>query len=454
MKTRTGLLLTLAFGALLPTGCVNEEPPYQKTDIGTETSATTGYLNGEVGLRVIADSETDTQPDDTEDETQKLPSNASATTRATAATDDYRVTIVRADGTDTPFEGSYAELKAALGEAPMELPTGSYNLVVCSHREEEIPAAEWESPVYGTTYAFTITKDTTTTIDEIVCTLQNIKVTLLCSADLAAQLTDGTKADISLGTASMEFGKERWDGQQAAFFLPAAEENELDFLLTGAFTDGGEVKFSKTISGVRAGQWRKIELVIVYASQGEIKFDIKVNNFVLDDTVTINGTDGLWEEILEEGGGEEGEAPTIVMLTDDHDLSKPYIMNEIKDIEINISAPNGGIKELLVRVESAALAPLLSVVGLDGLVDPGVDLCHPDEASKEVLGSMVGFLVGDQVLNQTSIPFTVGSSFVEILANLDPLEAGVPNSYTFHLQVTDNAGGTTSASLTLVQPTK
>ena len=309
MKTMNGLFLTLTFGALLLTGCVNEEPPYKKTDNGTSATGTTGYLNGEaMYLNVIADTETDSRPEDTEDETQNPPAEASATTRATVATDDYRVKIVRADGTDTPFEGSYAELKASLEATPMELPTGSYNLVVCSHREEEIPAVEWESPVYGTTYPFTITKGSTTTINEIVCTLQNIKVTLLCSADLADQLTAETKATISLGAASMEFGKERWDGRQAAFFLPAAEENNLDFLLTGSFTDGGEVKFSKTITGVKAGQWRKIELVIVYASQGEIKFDIKVNNFVLDDTVTINGTDGLWEEILGEGG-EEGEAP-------------------------------------------------------------------------------------------------------------------------------------------------
>ena len=213
----TGLLLTLTFGALLLTGCVNEEPPYKKTDNGTSATGTTGYLNGEVGLRVIADSQTDMQPDDTEDETQKLPSNASATTRTTDATDDYRVKIVRADGTDTPFEGSYAELKASLEATPMELPTGSYNLVVCSHREEEIPAVEWESPVYGTTYPFTITKGSTTTINEIVCTLQNIKVTLLCSADLADQLTAETKATISLGAAS---------GRPTGRLLPAGGRGE------------------------------------------------------------------------------------------------------------------------------------------------------------------------------------------------------------------------------------
>ena len=447
MKNMTGLLLTLTFGTLLLTGCVNEEPPYKKTGSGTSATGTTGYLNGEaMYLNVIADTETDSRPEDTEDETQNPPAEASATTRATVATDDYRVRIVRADGTDTPFEGSYAELKETLGEAPMELPTGSYNLVVCSHREEEIPAVEWESPVYGTTYPFTITKGSTTTINEIVCTLQNIKVTLLCSADLADQLTAETKATISLGAASMEFGKERWDGRQAAFFLPAAEENNLDFLLTGSFTDGGEVKFSKTITGVKAGQWRKIELVIVYADQGEIKFDISVDNFVLDNTVTINGTDGLWEEILGEGG-EEGEAPTIVM--QGWDIAQPYVLETVDPVRVDIAAPNGGIRSLLVRIESGPLQEIL--VSVSEALTGEFDLCEiqPGTPEGDLLSTGVGFQIGDEVKGQQSTYFEINSEILTALKSLgDPGE-----KHYFHLRVIDNAGGETSATLTLVRPT-
>lgn len=444
----TGLLLTLTFGTLLLTGCVNEEPPYKKTGSGTSATGTTGYLNGEaMYLNVIADTETDSRPEDTEDETQNPPAEASATTRTTDATDDYRVKIVRADGTDTPFEGSYAELKETLGEAPMVLPTGSYNLEVCSHREEEIPAAEWDSPVYGTTYPFSITKDATTTIDEILCTLQNVKVTLLCSADLADQLTAETKATISLGTASMEFGKERWDGRQAAFFLPADGENNLDFLLTGSFTDGGEVKFSKTITGVKAGQWRKIELVIVYADQGEIKFDISVDNFVLDNTVTINGTDGLWEEILEEGGGEEGEAPTIVM--QGWDIAQPYVLETVDPVRVDIAAPNGGIRSLLVRIESGPLQEIL--VSVSEALTGEFDLCEiqPGTPEGDLLSTGVGFQIGDEVKGQQSTYFEINSEILTALKSLgDPGE-----KHYFHLRVIDNAGGETSATLTLVRPT-
>lgn len=599
MKFFTGLCSALALSALLLTGCVNEEPPYKSTDNGSAEAGTTGYLSGEtLSLRVIADSQTDVRPDDTEDATQ-TPPQANAATRADVATDNYHVTIVNADDQSQVFDGTYKELTERLEESPMELPIGNYDLTVCSHADGELPTAAWNSPVYGTTRSFSIRKDETTALGEIVCTLQNIKVTLLCSADLAEQLADDTKVVISLGDAALEFDKAHWDGSQAAFFLPAGEENTLDFVLTGTFTDGGEAGFTRTISGVKAGQWRKIELVIAYADQGNVKFDIQVDSFVLDQTITINGTEGLWEPLYvekplvgapslvwtghdfgetfqltasmfdEEGlcsepfeivatvpgkvarfdiaisstnedfmqslrslniekfdlcsisgteatmlqgfgfpvgdqikgltsktlniGGqlpsmlynfegthtfaftvtdEEGQkasatltllvdkaheegvgnAPAIVMVTDDHNLAEPYVMNEIKDIEITIAAPNGGIRELLVTVEAPALEPLLQEIGLGGLVTPGIDLCHPDETAAEVLGSVVGFPVGNEVLGQLSIPFKVEKDFVEILAGLESAES--PCTFKFHLRVTDNAGASTEATLTLVQPAK
>lgn len=447
MKTFTGLFTTLSLGALLLTGCVNEEPPYKNAGNGTTDSATTGFLSGAMSLRVIYDTETDTQPDDTQDETQTPPSTQAAT-RAVTETDGYLVRIVNTDDQSSHFDGTYAELQAELAAGPKELPVGNYTLTVSSHRTEEIQAAAWNTPVYGTTYAFSITKGATTPIEEIVCTLQNIKVTLLCSADLADQLTAETKATISLGAASMEFGKERWDGRQAAFFLPAAESNDLKFVLSGSFTDGGEVTFSKTIPGVKAGQWRKIELVIVYADQGEIKFDIAVDNFVLDDTITVNGTDGLWEEVFEEGGGQEpGETPTIVM--QGWDIAQPYVLETLDPVRVDITAPNGGIQSLLVRIESVTLEAILSEMpALAG----EFDLCEIDAESEEgnLLQTAVGFPVGDEVKGHQSTYFEIPSKIIGALK-----EVSQPGeSHKFHLKVIDNAGGEASATLTLVAPTE
>lgn len=451
MKTLTGLLTSLSLGALLLTGCVNEEPPYKRDGSGTTPSETTGFLSCPgLSLRVIADTQTDTRHEDTKEASA---SSTSATTRTAVETDGFLVRIVSSNGQNTPFEGTYQQLKARLETGPMELPVGNYDLKVCSHRDEEIQAAAWNTPVYGADRTFSIRKGETTTIEEIVCTLQNIKVTLLCAADLADQLADDAKAVISLGDASLEFGKEKWDGTQAAFFMPVSEENELEFVLSGTFTEGGDVSFSRTISGVKAGQWRKIELVIAYADLGDIKFDIQVDNFVLDDTITVNGTDGLWEEILdeEEGGGEGGDggdpqgAPTIVM--QGWDISQPYLLTTKDPVHVDITAPNGGIQSLLVRIESPTLEGILS--SLPSLTGE-FDLCQIDPQSEEgqLLVGVVGFKVGNDIKGKQSTAFEIKSEIIEALKTLS--QPG--ENHKFHLKVIDNAGASASATLTLVQP--
>ena len=69
----------------------------------------------------------------------------------------------------------------------------------------------------------------------------------------------------------------------------------------------------------------------------------------------------LVDKAHEEGGA--GNAPSIVMLTDSHNLAEPYVMNEIKDIEITIAAHSEIARELFVTVESQALGTLLEQIG-------------------------------------------------------------------------------------------
>lgn len=456
MKTFTGILATLTLGALLLTGCVNEEPPYKRTDNGSSIPATTGYLNGPaLSLQVIADAQTDIQGDNTEDATQTPPGQL-AKTRAEIETDNYRVKIVNTSDQQLHFDGSFKELADQLAAAPMELPIGNYELKVCSHRDEEIQAAAWDTPVYGATRPFSITKDATTTIEQITCTLQNIKVTVLCSADLAEQLAADATATVSLGDAVLEFNKEQWDGLQAAFFMPSAAESDLEFVLNGTFVEGGDASFSRTISGVKAGQWRKIELVIAYASEGEIKLDIQVDNFLLDETITINGTEGLTEEALEEeGGGEEPggeESLTVTMVG--HDINEPYSLETNPDgsgkpVLVNIASASG-IKTLSVRIESEVLEPLLT-----GELEPlktGVDLCTINK--QDQLGITLGALlpVGDEIKNRTQVEFEIKSELVTLLLGMGSDNEEVV--YKFHLNVSDNAGENVITTLTLIKPAK
>lgn len=178
MKTFTKFLTMLAVAALFATGCVNEEPPY-KEDPNPEPAGTTGYLSiGNLSMTVVYD-ETEIRPDDTSDETQAA--RIASGTRATAPdVDSFIVEILDADNAQV-LEMTYAELKEQL-KTPMELKVGVYRMEVRS--EDTMPGADWEHPVYGATSDFTITKAQTTSPEEVVCTLQNIKVSVEYSPDL------------------------------------------------------------------------------------------------------------------------------------------------------------------------------------------------------------------------------------------------------------------------------
>lgn len=178
MKTFTKFFTMLAVAALFATGCVNEEPPY-KEDPNPEPAGTTGYLSiGNLSMTVVYD-ETEIRPDDTSDETQAA--RIASGTRATAPdVDSFIVEILDADNAQV-LEMTYAELKEQL-KTPMELKVGAYRMEVRS--EDTMPGVDWEHPVYGATSDFTITKAQTTSPEEVVCTLQNIKVSVEYSPDL------------------------------------------------------------------------------------------------------------------------------------------------------------------------------------------------------------------------------------------------------------------------------
>ena len=242
MKTFTRFLTMLAVAALFATGCVNEEPPY-KEDPNPEHAGTTGYLSlGDLSLSVSYDA-TDSRPDDTSDETQKP--QAVSGTRTVPEVDSFIVEILDAEDKQV-LKTTYAELKELLAK-PMELAVGTYRLEVRS--EDTMPDVDWEHPVYGASQEFTIYKAQTTSPEEVVCTLQNIKVTVDYPTELSEMLSDTSKATISLGDTGQDFLKTEG---RAAYFKPQAIENTLDFVFDGTFADTDiPAKFSQQITGSR-----------------------------------------------------------------------------------------------------------------------------------------------------------------------------------------------------------
>lgn len=435
MKTFTRLFTMLAAVAFVAAGCVNEEPPYKEEPKPTPGDAT-GFLSvSGLSMRVVYD-ETDVRPDDTSDQTQS-PQAVSGTRAEQPDVDGFIVEILDADDAQV-LKKTYAELKQQLAE-PMELPVGAYRMEVRS--KESTPDVAWEHPVYGATSSFTISKAQTTQLEEVVCTLQNIKVTVDYSSELAGMLADTSKATISLGQTSQEFLKTE---TRAAYFKSLDIENTLDFNFDGVFADTDiPAQFSKQITGVKAGQWRKISVVINYADKGTLLFQVTVdNNIIQDNSFVVDGTDNLLEELLE-----DPSAPALAW--PGHDMSKPFTLTDamfddngncIEPFVFDLASPNG-IESLRVNIGSTSSRFMASMAAIQ--LPETFDLCALDASSPAgIILKGFGYPVGGELKGQQAKSFNIAGQ-IKALYEFD-------GTHTFSFDMTDAKGVSTAAALTLV----
>lgn len=434
MKTFTKFFTMLAAVALFAAGCVNEEPPY-KAEPKPEPGDATGYLSiSKLSMRVVYD-QTDVQPDDTEDQTQTP--QAVSGTRAVPDVDSFIVEIFDAND-EQVLKMTYAELKQQLAE-PMKFAVGAYRMEVRS--EETTPDVAWENPVYGATSNFTISKAVTTQLEEVVCTLQNIKITVDYSSELASMLADTSKAVITLGQTSQEFLKTE---TRAAYFKSLAIENTLDFKFDGSFADTGiPAQFSKQITGVKAGQWRKISVKIGYADKGTLLFQVNVDNSIIqDDSFVIDNTENLIEELLE-----DPNAPALSW--PGHDMDQPFKLTDamfdaqgncIEPFVFNLASPNG-IESLRVDIASTNSQFLASMAAIQ--LPESFDLCSLDASSAAgIILKGFGYPVGGELKGQQIKSFNIAGQ-IKALYEFD-------GTHTFSFGMTDAKGVSTSAALTLI----
>lgn len=414
--------------AVLATGCKDETPNYGQT--GGGSSETVGYvdLNG-LSPQVLLDAEINQTPAQT---------TAAQTRAVTEATPDYLVRIYNSSD-ECVLDTTYGDMQSQFNDGPeqnlLALPVGTYRLEVHSQEPSSVPDVEWEAPTYGTTYDFAVlrshTSDSPLTIaDEVVCKLSNIKVTVSISADLAELLGDDTKSTVTLGSAVAEFTKSE---SRAAYFRPQNSDGDtLEFKLTGT-KDGKPAELSKTITGVKAGQWRKIMLSIVYAETGDIKIVVTVDSFVQDSEITINSTESLWEPELDEGT----DRPTLTW--PGHDLAQPVALDESMydpSDTFNGTAPAltlsaaDGIQTLLLGITSDNAAFRTEIIEAAGLTD--VDLCGTISRLHPFYGLQVTAGATEATIDLESIMY---------------LFFGYEGSHTLTFNMTDNKGRNAVATL-------
>lgn len=313
---------------LLATACKRDRIEFNQNQSAT----------GEIGYLSLTELHVGVSPDTEIMINGNSATAASVLTRATSEADEtYRVTVTNTSTQEQAWQGTYADIKA-LG-APIELVPGTYTIQ--SSSPDAIQPVAWETPAYAGSTQCTVVKKETTTVNDLVCTLANIKTSVELSADLKDLfLNDGSndlKTTVSLGETSMEFSR---DEERCAYFQAVNPTNELTITLSGSFNVNGEgeepdyqpVTMTQTVSGVKAGQWRRISISIEHADEGNVQFKVTVETWVYDETIDVDvmsPTYTFGEEVIPDPDDEVSD-PNGPQLTLDggHDISAPFVLSE------------------------------------------------------------------------------------------------------------------------------
>lgn len=314
------------------------------------------------------------------------PIAAALATRTEEADDTFRITVKNSSTLETLWEGSYAELKA-LG-SPIEAAPGRYNVHAAS--AEEPADVAWEAPAYAGETECTVVSEQTTPVNDLVCTLSNIKTTIELSADLKELFrTDGDnplQTVVSLGETSCLFTR---DETRAAYFAAPEASNTLTVELTGDYNVRGEgeepqyspVTMTQTIPDVKAGQWRRIAISVGHADEGNVQLVVTVETWTYDERIDVDVLSMYAageEEIPDhEEGVSDPEGPQTT-LEGGHDIADPFRITEslfdfdfdpvrCNDLISLVSAPQGSatVAEAycLFETENAELLAALAAAG-------------------------------------------------------------------------------------------
>ncbi len=414
MKILNKIATTILLVAAMATGCVDDDIRYQGG--GEEPSENIGYLSlSGLNVDVLSDTEIITG------------SGKPLATRAEVNKDNFTVDIVNSAG-ETIQSFKYSECPSE----PIALDVGNYTLNVYSG---EIPMMAWESPTYGASKEFQINRLQETAIGKVICKLSNIKVSVEYSSDIAEILADDTKVNVALGDNNVDFS---FAESRAAFFKAVEEVNTLDLTITGSFREveeGQSSSFEMTskVSNVKAGQWRKITIIVEHASDGNIDVRVEVENWVFDETITVETSSMLMEAVIDDEE-QAKNAPKITWV--DNDIDQPLVVSDSMfdeygecktPVRINVLAINmlAGLKVDI----SSTNADFMSSLTSSGFT-PSVDMCNPGSAAG-ILGAL-GYPTGNNILGKESVTFNMQSQMKQLKE--------FNGTHTFRITATDEKG--------------
>ena len=390
-------------------------------------------------------------------------------TKANDNIDEFNITIFRPkDRWQMDFV--YGEKKGEM----IKLGSGEYEITAKSPVHEH---AAWDLPIFEGKQEFKIVAGQVTPVN-LTCELSNVKVTFVLSENFKKELTT-YNVTVSNGKGELTWIKEGttddFANEKAGYFTAAP----LDITVTGHRTiDNTDATTFMTITGVEPRDHHIINLDakvtghIADADGNGITIEISTDVEEKEEDVYVDGL----EEIPVQGGDddegdeEENNQPVVSTVPTMEWPANPTFeplnleidLNAKVDVELVIKAPEK-IKEFLIYVKSPVLSDTISglvgdsykkdsegIATMDMINDPVLygNLGKPDEAT----GEPSAIPMGDRILDQTEVPFSL-SSLVPMI-NMYAASITPGDQHTFTLYLKDGKGQELTQAVTFVSVEK
>ena len=406
-------MMSVALASLLMLGACNKDN-VDYTGSGNSAKDNVGYLLvGGMEASVLEDTENIASP---------------AATRAEGVDINTFDVVITNQAGDEVASFKYGERP----QEPIALEGGVYKIAMSS---ATMQGAAWETPVYSGEKEVIITRKQTTTVSDLVCKLANIKVTVAYAADIAQELDpEYTKMTVELAESGLEYA---FTETRAGYFAPIAVDNTLKLTFNCRYK--GETKdiiMTNEIKGVKAAQWRKINVVIQHAADGTATIGIVCDTWTYDEEVTFDTSASLMEEVIPD----DTDAPVIVW--EGYDLNEPFELNDgmfdaegnfKSSINLDITA-KAAIKSLVVKVSSNNAEFVKAYSDIMPLEE---DLCAPTAAASIL--KMMGYPTDAKDTTSTRIKFA---------AQADMLKS-YEGTHSYEITATDANGAHTTVTLSI-----
>ncbi len=327
-------------------------------------------------------------------ETENLDSDMqkSAATKASSEFDDYVIKITSEKYDTMSYSLTYAELKE---QEVYSLYPGIYTVEISS--EAECPGVEWEHPYYQATQSIVIVSGETTDVGDVVCTLSNIKVSVTLNASMQDLFLSDSESEVPLtvtigvGDSSQIFSRTE---ERSAYFAAEDGDNEMTINISGMYNMASEDEepdyilidnWQETITGVRAGEWRKILLKINGAYDGNVEFELTVDNLYYDEPLGVDVMHSSYafyafgeETIVDPDATTSHANSPVLSYASGESVDDTFVIGDdsfnfdagsvLKPLVVNVTPTEGSTVETLsiaVSSTNLSLVEAISAMGLD-----------------------------------------------------------------------------------------